>query len=413
MLAIPWYFAKNGEMANFGVIYLITNIIALFWVPYSGTFIDRYNRKHLFLIVTAVCGSVIFCTALFGFWQETLSWYMVAMVFMLTFFNYNIHYPNLYAFVQEITEAKYYGKITAYIEIQGQLTAMLAGAGAAFLLEGTKGGAIEIFGSTWTFPFAIEAWSISEIFLMDASTYFMAFLVISLIKYTPLAERKAESGNVLEQLNIGFQYLKNNGSVFLFGVVSYAVFVVVLLEGFYLGALYVKEHLEASGDIYAISEVFYAVGAVFSGVAIRSVFKRMTLPMSVIVLTFIAAVLFAILAFSQSVNVFYAMLFLLGITNAGTRIQRTTYLFANIPNQVYGRAASVFFLTNIAFRILFLSIFSLSIFQKGHQVTYPFLLLAIFLFLATLVLIRFYRSFSQPNVTIDEISTASKQNFGN
>ena len=97
---------------------------------------------------------------------------MVALVFMLTFFNYNIHYPNLYAFVQEITESKYYGKITSYIEIQGQLTAMLAGAGGAFLLEGTGDGQLSIFGSQMQFPFSVEAWTIYEIFLFRKITFY-------------------------------------------------------------------------------------------------------------------------------------------------------------------------------------------------------------------------------------------------
>jgi len=64
-----------------------------------------------------------------------LPWQLVAGVFMLTFLNYAVHYPNLYAFVQEIIEPKYYGRITSYLEIQGQLTSILAGAGAALLLE--------------------------------------------------------------------------------------------------------------------------------------------------------------------------------------------------------------------------------------------------------------------------------------
>ena len=43
------------------------------------------------------------------------------LVFGLTMFNYNIHYPNLYAFVQEITDKKHYGKINSYIEVQEKL----------------------------------------------------------------------------------------------------------------------------------------------------------------------------------------------------------------------------------------------------------------------------------------------------
>ena len=54
--------------------------------------------------------------------------FLVLLVFGLTIFNYNIHYPNLYAFGQEITEKKNYGKLNSYIEVQGQVTSMFAGA---------------------------------------------------------------------------------------------------------------------------------------------------------------------------------------------------------------------------------------------------------------------------------------------
>ncbi|MEM9821039.1 MAG: MFS transporter [Bacteroidota bacterium] len=413
MLAIPWYFARNGEMSKFGLIYVLTNIIALFWVPYSGTFIDRFNRKHIFLVICLVCGSLILSTAALGFWQEGLPWYLVAVVFMLTFFNYNVHYPNLYAFVQEITEAKYYGRITSYIEIQGQLTAMLAGAGAAFLLEGTSDGLIELFGGQWQLPFTLEAWTIYEIFLLDAGTYFAAFVIIYLIQYAPLTDRKLEKGNVWEQLQVGYRYLKQQPSVFLFGVASYSIFVTVLIEGFYLGALYVKEHLEAGGNVFATSEVFYAIGAVFSGLAIRRIFYRLSLPMSVIIMTIVTAILYAVLTFSASSTIFYLMLFILGITNAGTRIQRTTYLFANIPNQVYGRAASIFFLTNISFRIFFLSLFALPFFQTGHQVAYTFGILSLFLLISAVVLIRYYPAFRKTKATNEEIQLASPTNVSN
>jgi hypothetical protein len=37
--------------------------------------------------------------------------FFVILVFGITIFNYNIHYPNLYAFGQEITEPKKLWKI--------------------------------------------------------------------------------------------------------------------------------------------------------------------------------------------------------------------------------------------------------------------------------------------------------------
>ena len=52
----------------------------------------------------------------------------------------------MYAFGQEITEKKNYGKLNSYIEVQGQVTSVLAGAFAAILLTGTTDKNLEIAG---------------------------------------------------------------------------------------------------------------------------------------------------------------------------------------------------------------------------------------------------------------------------
>ena len=393
MIAIPWYFARQSEMGKFGLIYILTNVIAVFWVPYSGTFIDKYNRKNIFLFITTISGLILVSIAGIGYQNEGLPWFLVAFVFMFTFFNYNIHYPNLYAFVQEITEVKYYGKITSFIEIQGQLSSVLAGAGAALLLEGVKGGKLNVFGIVLNVPFELEPWTIYDIFLMDALTYLLAFLFIFFIKYQSLVEKKIEDSSIRQRLKVGFQYLNKHRHILTFGVASHSVFVAVLITTFYLAAIYVNNHLLASGDVYATSEIYYAVGAVFAGVAIRRIFSNITIPLSVIIMTAFATGLFVVLGFSYNVYVFYIMFLILGLSNAGIRIQRVTYLFTHIPNQVYGRATSIFTLINIFFRILLLSLFSLTFFHEENHVVFSFFIVALFLMLSNAVLIKRYKSF--------------------
>ncbi len=397
MIAIPWYFARQMEMGKFGLIFILTNVIALFWVPYGGTFIDKYNRKNIFLFITTISGLLLFSIAGFGYQNEGLPWYTVAFVFMFTFFNYNIHYPNLYAFVQEITEIKHYGRITSFIEIQGQLSNVLAGAGAALLLEGIQGGYLNLFGMKVLVSFHLEPWTIYEIFMMDALTYLVAFVVIFFIKYQSLVEKHLEDNPIKERLLVGFQYLKKNKEILLFGVASHSIFVSVLVTTFYLAAIYVNNHLQASGDVYAISEIYFATGAVFAGIAIRRIFSRLNVPLSVIIMTTFATALFVVLCFSKNIFLFYFMFLILGMTNAGVRIQRVTYLFTHIPNQVYGRATSVFTLINIGFRIVFLSLFTLSFFQKENHVVLSFLVLSLFLFISNIVLIKHYKSFLRLN----------------
>ncbi len=404
MIAIPWYFVSMDEMSTFGWMYVISSIISLFWMPYCGTLIDRFNRKKIFLAVTSIVGSLIIAVAALGYYLGHLPWYMVALVFIITFCNYNIHYPNLYAFMQEITEEKYYGEVTSYIEIQGQVTAVLAGAGAAMLLEGTQDGLINIFGFKLNLGFNITAWEIHEIFALDAITYMLSFFIILLISYVPLVSRTIEKGSVITQLKVGYQFLIDNTRIFLFGVASYSVFVAVLITTFFIAATYVKSHLHEAGDVYAASEMYYAVGAIFAGVAIRRLFNRTTIPMAIIILSTLTAILFAVLFVSKSVVIFYGMLLLLGITNAGTRIMRVTYLFSHIPNQVYGRTSSIFFLTNISLRILFLSLFSIAFFQTGNNIIYAFAIVSVFLFITVFILVKNYASFldMKPKFNVQE-----------
>jgi len=318
-------------MGLFALIFLMTTFISIFWGPYGGTLIDKYNRKRIFLGLCIVTGSLLFGISGLGFYQGGLSSLWVGSVFMITFLNYNLHFPAIYAFAQEIVPQTYYGKISSYLEIQHQLTTITAGALAAILLEGTMAGEINLFGFILQTDWLIEPWKIYEIFL-----------------------------------------------------------VCMLVGHFYLFPAFVKNRLAESGDVYAAGDMYYAIGAVFAGLAIRRLFSRMSIYWSVIIMTLICAGVFFTLGLSKNLAVYYGMMLFLGITNAGIRIQRITYLLEKVPNQVYGRTGSIFFLSNIFFRIIFLSLFSLPFFTTGDNVIYGMLIFGVFLLIATFVLI-FYR----------------------
>jgi MFS family permease len=393
MIAIPWYFAQKEMLVFFGAVYLVTNICSMFWVPLSGAIIDKYDRKTVFLAVTFVGGSMITAISALGYTLGGLPDLLVALVFALTFLNYNIHYPNLYAFVQEITERKNYSMMTSLMEIIGQCTTITAGAVATLLLEGTTDGVFRVFGFGLDVGWDIAPWQIHQIFMIDAMTYFAAFGIISLIVYQPLTTRKIEVGSIFARLKTGFDYLKENKPIFWFGVLSYMVFLAMLLEAFYLGVSYVSNHLQESGDVYANSKMAYAAGAICVGLTLKNFFQRIPIPALTVFLTFLTAAVFFTQFASKSIPLFFFVLFVLGISNAGTRIARVTYLFRNVPNQVFGRAGSIFFLTNVFFRILMLGVFSVAFFQEGNNIIYAYLITSIMLVCAGILLLYHYRSF--------------------
>ena len=71
---------------------------------------------------------------------------------------------------------------------------------------------------------------------------------------------------------------------------------------------------------------------------------------------------------------------------------RTVYIFNHIPNQIIGRTNSVFGTTNVAFRLLFISSFSLPFFTSGNNVVFAFLIMGIFVLFSSLPMMVKYKS---------------------
>ncbi len=388
MIAIPWYFADILDMSGtYAQGYAILTFASLFWGLYSGTLVDRYSRKKLFLWSNFMCAIIIGSIAFFGFVNGDTPWFLVLLVFGTTMFHYNIHYPNLYAFGQEITEAKNYAKLNSYIEIQGQSTSIIAGSFAAILLTGTNDGVLNILGLKLSLPFNITPWKIHEIFLMDAITYVAAFTIILFIKHVPLIEKKIDTSDIISRLKNGFRFLRENPLIFVFGVCSYAIFTFLIVEMFVLLPAYVSHYLSESADVFASSEVYYSIGALLAGFGIRSITKKMDIVDSIIVMMLVTIITCLLLTFTKSVIILFVMSLIIGITNAGTRILRITYIFDKVSNDIIGRSGSVFNSISISMRTLMILLFSSPYFSSSENVRFGYLIGAIFLILATLPLL--------------------------
>ncbi len=389
MIAVPWYFADVlDEPRIWGLLYAAVTFISLFWGLYAGTLVDRFNRKRLFLGENAVGGFLILSIAALGFYLGEVPMLMAGAVFAITFFIYNIHYPTLYAFVQEITEQKDYNRITSYLEIQGQLTYMIAGALGAILLSGIEAGPNELLGTTINMPFTVEPWELYEVFLMDGCTYVLSFLIISMISYQSLVKRKADQGSIIERLKVGIDFLKRNPLLFVFGNAAYFVFVTTLVSGLLLNPNFVSNFLKADGSVFALSELTFAFGAIISGISIQWFFRNRNI-LGCIIMTLLGALMLFIIGGTSSVAVFLIASMFQGTANSGARIMRVTYLFKRVPNQVIGRTFGVFQLINVLFRIVFISLFSLPFFIENISFAYYGFGLATVV--AAVILIAYYR----------------------
>jgi MFS family permease len=397
MIAIPWYFAKNNQSNFFNVGYGFITLLILFFGLYAGTLVDKYSRKKNFLVLNLVCGLLLFSVASIGFYQNNLSPFIVISIFAITLLNYNIHYPTLYAFVHEITEPDQYQKVNSWIEIVGQSTSILSGALAAILIDGIDPNSNKIAGISHSLHISIPKWEIWEIFMLDASTYFIAVALIASIKYAPILTPKIELGSILQRVKTGFTYLKLNKPLLVFGLFSYAVFAALLVCIHSLLPIYVDSHLHEDGSVFAAADLIYAIGALGAGLFVGNVFGSIQSVKAIILLTFLAAALFLWASLSDQVWIIYLFCFLLGFSNAGIRVLRLTYFFQHIPNEVMGRVNSIFNMGNVLTRSIFIFMFSIPFFTEGDQIVYAFVVLSAYLVLSGCILL-FYRNSIQNRI---------------
>ncbi|MCB0754020.1 MAG: MFS transporter [Flavobacteriales bacterium] len=388
MLSIPWYFASIvGESVVFGKVLAIATFISIFWSLFAGTLIDRYPRKNIFWIASIIGFVVLGFAGLYGENTGEAPIWLVAGIFVFTFFGFNIHYPNLYAFSQQLAARRDYGRINSLLEILGQSTNVISGAFGAVLLSGTAGGSLNMMGLQIDFPFEIDAWTISEIFLLDASTYAIAACIIPFIQFVEVDPLPVDMERIAERFKRGWRFLMLNKELLVFGLTTYSIFVVLLVEVQFLLPIYVDKHLQTGADVYASSEVYFALGSLFAGMFIRRLTRKIPAANSIIVLMLIAGVSFVVVAFTRSVLGFYLFSVLIGFSNAGTRITRVTYLFENVPNNIIGRANSIFYVYNITSRGILLTAFSMAFFSEGNNIIWSYVICGSFILVSVLPLV--------------------------
>ena len=235
---------------------------------------------------------------------------------------------------------------------------------------------------------------------MDAGTYFLAFLLILMIKYTAVKKKIIDTGSIIVRLKQGAAFLKKIPLLFHFGVGSYAIFAMLLIHIHQLMPIYVNNHLGANSAIYAGAEMLYAMGALLSGIGIRWVFKNTNTIKAIIIMMVISFIVFELTAFTKSSIILIVVCFVLGLTNAGTRILRITYLFNHIPNHIIGRTGSVFQTLNVSVRFAFITLFSLTFFADGANITWAYFISGMFIFISIFPLLIYYKKLI--NLTSDE-----------
>lgn len=383
MIAIPWYFLTIlNQPQLLGVVYFLVTFIQIFWGLYSGSLIDRYSRKKIFLYINAIAGAVLLLVSGIGFYLGTIPVGLIALVFATTFFVYNIHYPNLYAFAQEIIPKEHYNTINSQIEIVGQVTNAIAGLFASMLLTGSETGVVKILQLSINTNIQFKPWTLEEIFFADGMTYMISLVIISTIRYRFSITPDKGDQSVISRLKAGFDFLMQRKPLLLFGTASLTVFLTVIVSNYILTPTYIFYHLKGDAAVFGGMEVCFATGAIAAGLSSRYLSRLIGPIYGVLLLIGLCFLIYIGLLFNQSITLFFVLMMLYGLCNAGVRIMRVTYIFHQVPNYIFGRTGGVFLMIHILLRLLFIALFTLSFFSYKQQVLNAFAVFSGLLFLS-------------------------------
>ncbi len=219
------------------------------------------------------------------------------------------------------------------MEIQGQLSSMLAGAIASLV---------------------ITRWSLQWILTVDAATYIAAFLCLWSIPYKQSSERSDKKHTAMKE---GLTFIKENRSVSIFLLLSFMPFIAVMMTN-YLFPIYLTQELKASPAAYGIESAVYGFGALTAGVFIVSIMKRTGTELAVMLNISLFALGISILFFMKLLPIYFSIVFLLAFANAGTRVARNTFMMQKIPNIIVGRVDSCFRFITLGIRILLIFFFT-------------------------------------------------------
>ncbi|AIE79353.1 Macrolide efflux protein [Bacillus cereus] len=229
MITIPWLLIKEsrGE-TTFGYVSIISTLIMFLLTPFIGQSIDRFSRKSLLLCNEGIGIAVIGIMVIWGFAGQSYHSIHYILIYIAGSFYYLLFYPTIFAFNQEIFQAEHYKSLSGTMEIQGQLTQVISGAAASFL---------------------IEVVSLKWILLVDMLTFAGAFLLFLCIPYVKKKEIKKKI-TFKKQLFEGIHFMKNRPKLFWFLLATYMPFIGVMMAN-YLIPVYISDILKANASVYA------------------------------------------------------------------------------------------------------------------------------------------------------------------
>lgn len=361
LIGIAWYAVSKNDMASpLGVIMLISTFLMLVLGPNVGIIIDRFPRKNI-LVLENIIGSFVFLVFAIMDILSGTSYILLTIMYISSMTLSQIHFPSQSALVQEIFSAHEYQKVNSTLEVQIQVTQMLAGALAGILLTN---------------------YDLNIVLFITAFTYLIAVIFSMQIQSTKKTGasreggRKKEHNNWWVDLSTGFNYLMQHKLLFFFGVSSFMPFIMLMVSN-YLAPVYIKIGLQENVSVFSTAEFTYAIGAFLAGMLMMYIASKITPVNFLIINTALFAIVMIGMIMTSNKWSFIAFYGYLGWTVATTRLLSQTIFMKTVPQELMGRVITSIDMIALVIRVIFIAIFTLSLDTIGARMGYVYLLILV------------------------------------
>lgn len=379
MIAIPWMLVSSDDGNKvFGFITIGMTILSFILTPFIGNLVDKVSRKKLLIFSEIVCFVLLFIFSLLGFMGLPYEIWHYTIIYMIGSLYYTIFYPTMFALNQEIFTKDHYKSLNGTMEVQGQLSSMIAGGLASILLM---------------------KWELHYILLLNTVSYGAAIFFYLKLPYVRLPTIKTEV--VKSQVSEGIRYMLARPAVFIFLLFSFMPFIGVMLTN-YLFPVYLVDVLEADASVYGIEGMIYAIGAVIAGVFVPTLSSKFGNEKTIVFGILVYTIAISLIVFVD-LPVYLSLMLFLAIGNSSTRVARNSFLMDHIPNNIIGRVDSLFRTLGLLIRILLLALFTEMV--SSDLIVYCFIVLSGILMVSlSLVLISLKKGVKEKEINCPVIA---------
>ncbi|MGP4108867.1 MFS transporter [Virgibacillus sp. L01] len=313
-----WFLLDQTNSTKLIGLMLSFNVIAGFLVaPLIGILTDKLNRKVIILWTYLVQAIVLIgITGLLS-----ISGFKIEYVYLFAIVNgmgWTTYISTSRSLVQEILSDQDYINGNSLVEISLQVGMFMAGAASGVIYK--------YFGFEFILIFNATAFILSSIFL-------------SKVKYNSITiDNKEETYH--ESFKNGVRYLADRPKIFFLGVVAIIPLVSTMMYNVVLPG-YVSDTVGGDSIVFGLSDMFYGIGGLLSGIIAAPVAKRISNNATVILFFCLSIGILLCFAFNSYVLVLFLGSVLFGLSNSSLRIVMNTTLMETVSKSYMGRAMSV------------------------------------------------------------------------